>query len=254
MAWVTFHHLVGWLEAGIGNLTNGQLLVVGLLSRDDWSICGKREVDTWVGHQVGLELGQVDVEGTIESQGSSDGADDLTNEPVQVGVGWSLNVQVAAANVVDGLVVNHESTVRVLQGGVGGQNGVVWFDDSGRHLRRWVDSKLQLGLLAIINRETLQEEGGETRSCTATKGVEGEESLETSALIGQLTDPVKDKIDDLLSDSVVTAGVVVGGVLFTSDELLGMEELAVGSSADLIWNMTGKCMNTILYSSMANKT
>jgi hypothetical protein len=29
-------------------------------------------VDTWVGHQVGLELSQVDVEGTIESQGSGD--------------------------------------------------------------------------------------------------------------------------------------------------------------------------------------
>ena len=30
MTWVTFHHLVGGLEAGVGDLSNGQLLVVGL--------------------------------------------------------------------------------------------------------------------------------------------------------------------------------------------------------------------------------
>ncbi len=33
------------------------LLMVGLLSGDDRSVCGQGEVDTRVGHQVGLELG-----------------------------------------------------------------------------------------------------------------------------------------------------------------------------------------------------
>jgi hypothetical protein len=66
--------------------------------------------------------------------------------------------------------------------------------------------------------------------------VEEKESLETSALIGKLTDTVKDKVDDFLSDGVVTTGVVVGGIFLTSDELLGVEELAVCSGPDLIWN------------------
>ena len=82
-------------------------------------------MDTGVGHQVGLELGQIHVQGTIKAQGGRDGGDDLADQTVQVGVGGALNVQVATADVVDGLVVDHEGAVGVLQGGVGGQDGVV---------------------------------------------------------------------------------------------------------------------------------
>ena len=231
---VAFHHLVGWLEAGVGDLRHGELLMVSLLGRDDWGIGGQREMDTWVWHQVGLEFSDVDVESTIESQGSGDGADDLTDEPVQVGVGWSLDVQVTAADVVDGLVVDHEGAVGVLKSGMGGQDGVVWLNNGSGDLGSWVDGELELGLLAVVDGETLHEEGGESRSGTTTEGVEDEESLETSALIGQLTQPVEDEVDKLLTDGVVTTGVVVGGIFLTSDELLGVEELAVGSSSDLI--------------------
>ena len=70
---VTFHHLVGWLIACVGDLSNRQLLMVGLLSRDDRGVGSQGEVDSWVGHQVGLELSEIDVEGTIESEGGSDG-------------------------------------------------------------------------------------------------------------------------------------------------------------------------------------
>ena len=106
-----------------------------LLSRDDWSIGGQREVDTWVGHQVGLELSEIHVQGTVEPEGSRDGRHDLTNQTVQVGVAGALDVQVTAADVVDGLIVYHEGAVRVFQGGVGGQDGVVGLDYSSGHLR-----------------------------------------------------------------------------------------------------------------------
>jgi len=66
--------------------------------------------------------------------------------------------------------------------------------------------------------------------------VEKEESLETSALISKLTDSVKDKVDELLTNGVVTTGIVVGGILLPSDQLLGMEELAVCASTDLIYD------------------
>ena len=128
---VALHHLVGGLEAGVGDLGDGQLLVVGLLGRDDRGVGGQREMDTWVGHQVGLELGQVDVQGTIETQRSGDGGHDLADETVEVGVGGTLDVEVAPADIVDGFVVDHEGTVGVFEGGVGGQDGVVWLDDGG---------------------------------------------------------------------------------------------------------------------------
>jgi len=231
---ITFHHLVGWLEASVGDLGNGELLVVGLLSRDDWGVGGQREMDTWVGHQVGLELSQIDVEGPIEPEGGGDGGNDLSNQPVQVGVGGTLDVQVTSADVVDSLVVDHEGAVGVLKGGMGGEDGVVGLNNSGGDLGGGVDGELELGLLSVVYAQPLHKEGGESGSGTATEGVEDEESLETSALISQLPDPVEDEIHDLLTDGVVTTGVVVGGILLTGDELLGVEELAVSSGTDLI--------------------
>ena len=66
--------------------------------------------------------------------------------------------------------------------------------------------------------------------------MEDEESLETSALISQLPDPVKTEIDDLLSDGVVSSGVVVGSILLAGDKLLRVEELSISSGSDLINN------------------
>jgi hypothetical protein len=66
--------------------------------------------------------------------------------------------------------------------------------------------------------------------------MENQESLESSALICELSDAVQDQIDQLLSDGVMTTGVVVSGILFASDQLLGVEQLAVSSGADLIYN------------------
>ena len=63
--------------------------------------------------------------------------------------------------------------------------------------------------------------------------MEDEETLETSALIGELSDSVEDEIDDLLTDGVVTSGVVVGGIFLAGDQLLGVEELSVGTGSDL---------------------
>lgn len=84
--------------------------------------------------QIGLELGQVHVEGTIETQRSGDRGDNLANQTVQVSVGGTLNVQIATADVVDGLVVHHKGTVRVLQCGVGGQHRVVRLNYCSGHL------------------------------------------------------------------------------------------------------------------------
>ena len=45
MAGVALHHLVGGLEAGVGDLGHSELLVVSLLGGDDGSVDSKREVD-----------------------------------------------------------------------------------------------------------------------------------------------------------------------------------------------------------------
>ena len=208
--------------------------MVGLLSRDDRSVGDEREVDTWVGHQVGLELSEIDIQGTIETQRSSDGGDDLTDQTVEIGVGGSLDVEVPAADIIDGLIVHHEGTVGVLQGGVGGQDGVVGLDNSSGDLGSWVDGKLKLRLLAIVDRKALHKERGKARASATTKRVEDEKTLKTGALVSKLSDPVKDKVNDLLANGVVATGVVVSSILLASDELLRVEQLAVGASTHLV--------------------
>ena len=89
---VALHHLVGGLEAGVGDLSHCQLLVVGLLGGDDWSVGGEREVDAWVGHQVGLELGQIHVEGAVKAQRGGDGGHDLADQTIQVCVRGTADV------------------------------------------------------------------------------------------------------------------------------------------------------------------
>ncbi len=47
--------------------------MICLLGGDDWCIRGKHEMDSGVRHQVGLEFSNIDVKGTIESEGGSEG-------------------------------------------------------------------------------------------------------------------------------------------------------------------------------------
>merc|ERR1711988_501272 len=175
-----------------------------------------------------------DVEGTIETERSGQRGDHLSHETVQVGVGGALDVEAATADVVQGLVVKHDSDVGVLEEGVGGEHGVVGLDHSGGDLGGGVAAEGQLGLLAVVDGETLEEQGAEARASTTSDSVEHHEALETSALVGELAEAVEGEVHDLLTHGVVAAGVVVGGILLTGDQLLGVVQLAVGTGADLV--------------------
>ena len=193
-------------------------------------------MDSGVWDEVGLELSDIDVKGTVESEGGGQGGDDLSDESVEVGVGGSLNIEGSSADIVDGLVVKHDGDVSMLEERVSGQDGVVWLNNSGGDLWGWVDGETELGLLTVIDGKSLEEERSETGSGTSTDGVEDEETLETSALIGELSDSVEAEINDFLTNGVMSSGEVVGSIFFTGDELLWMEELSVGTGSNLIDN------------------
>jgi len=233
---ITLDHLVEGLEHRVGDLGNGKTLVVGNLGGDDGSVGEEGEADTGVGDQVGLELSEINVKGTIETKRSGDGGDTLGDQTVEVGVGGALNLEGAGADVVEGLVIDHEGDIGVLVHRVSTQDGVVRLNNSGGNLGRGVDGELDLGLLSVVDGETLKKERTETGSGTSSEGMEDHESLKTGTLVSELADAVEDKVDDLLSDGVVTTGVVVGGILLSRDELLGVEEVTVRTGTDLIDN------------------
>jgi hypothetical protein len=160
-----------------------EALVGAAVAGHNWSVRDQRVVNTRVRNQVGLELVQIDVQGAIESETRGDGADHLGDQAVQVLVARTGNVEVATADVVHGLVVDQEGTVRVLDGAVGGQHGVVRLNHCGRNTRRRVDGELKLRLLSIVGGETLEQQGTETGTGTTTEGMEDQETLERRAVV-----------------------------------------------------------------------
>jgi hypothetical protein len=92
-------------------------------------------VDARVWHKVGLELSKIDVEGTIEPKRGGDRGHDLGDETVEVGVGWALNVEIAAADIVERLVVEHDGHISVLKKRVDTEHSVVRLHHCCGHLR-----------------------------------------------------------------------------------------------------------------------
>ena len=171
-----------------------------------------------------------------ERRAREEGNTYLSDQPVKVGVGWPLNVQGPSADIVDGLVIKHNSDVSVLKQRVSGQDRVVRLNNGGGDLWGWVDGESELGLLSVVNGKSLQKKRTETRSGTTSNSVEDQETLETSTVVSQLPDSVEAQVDNLLSDGVVTTGEVVGSIFLTGDQLLRVEQLSVGSGTDLINN------------------
>jgi hypothetical protein len=208
--------------------------VLALGRRNDRSVADERVVNTGIRNKVGLELVEIDVERTIESERRGNGADNLSNEAVQVLVRRSGDIEVATADIVDSLVIDEESTVRVLNGAVSRQDSVVRLNNGSRGSGSRVDGELKLGLLAVLSRETLKEESTETGTSTTTEGVEDQEALERLAVVGNTANAVNDIVNHFLANGVVTTSIVVGGILLTTDQLLGVEKVTVFTSSDLI--------------------
>lgn len=70
MVKIIFHHL----KSSTDDLCYRKPFVVGFLSRDERSRCGQGEEDVGIRHhQDGLELCQVDIQGSVKSKRSSNG-------------------------------------------------------------------------------------------------------------------------------------------------------------------------------------
>ena len=131
----------------------------------------------------------------------------MGNEAVEVGEAGGGDSQVLLADIIDGFIVDHERTVGVLEGGVGGQYSVVWLDDGIAEPRGGVNAEFELGLLAVIGGKTLEQESTKTGASSTTKRVEDEEALETSAVVGQTPDLIHNWVDLFFSYGVVATSV-----------------------------------------------
>ena len=80
--------------------------------------------------------------------------------------------------------------------------------------------------------------------------MENQEALKTCALVSQFPNLAQEEVNDLLANGAVTLGIVIGSIFFACDELLRVEELAVGASENLIndcgFHVYKYCLSTCL--------
>jgi hypothetical protein len=75
VAWVALYHLVVGLEARHGDLLHRIRLMRCLGGGNNWGVSHEREMDSWIGNQVGLEFVEINVEGAVEAKGGGNGRD-----------------------------------------------------------------------------------------------------------------------------------------------------------------------------------
>jgi hypothetical protein len=114
------------------------------------------------------------------------------------------------------------------------EHSIVRLDNRSRNLRRRSNGETHLGLTAVVDCETLEKKRSKTGSSSSSSGVEDKESLKSSTVISHLADLVKDGINDVLSDRVVTTSVVIGCILLSVDDGLRVVEIAVLSGANRV--------------------
>ena len=113
-----------------------------------------------------------------------------------------------------------------------GEYSVVRLNNSSGDLRRRSDGETHLCLAAEVNSKTLKKKRSKTGSGSSSGGVEDKESLESGTVITHLADLVNDGVDNVLSNGVVTTSVVIGSILLSTDDGLGVVEGAVVSGTD----------------------
>ena len=190
------------------------------------------EVETREGNHVHGELAEVAVELTREAQRAGGSGHGGGHQVVKVTVGRGGELQGAEADVVQGLVVEGEALVGVLDKLVDGEGGVVRLHDGVGHLGGRDHGVGGHHAVGVLLTDLGDQKGAHTSTGSTTHGVGELEALEAVSGLGLLADNVKDGVDELSSLGVVALGPVVSGTVLSEHEVIGAEELAEGSSAD----------------------
>ena len=79
-------------------------------------------MDSRIWDQVSLEFSDINVKGTIESEGGSKGGDNLGDKSVKIGVSWSFNIESSSTDIIDSFVIEHNSNISMFKKGVSGKD------------------------------------------------------------------------------------------------------------------------------------
>mmetsp|Transcript_41418 Transcript_41418/g.86943 ORF Transcript_41418/g.86943 Transcript_41418/m.86943 type:complete len:447 (+) Transcript_41418:339-1679(+) len=225
------HHVLG-VERLLGELRDAEDAEVVRALGGEGGESHEEEVEAGEGDHVHGELAEVAVQLSGEAEGAGGPGDGRGDEVVEIAVGGVGEFEGAEADVVQGLVVQGEALVGVLDQLVNRQGGVVRFHDRVGHLGRRHDA---VGGHDTI-RKLLPDLGNQQRSHAGPRpsphGMRDLEPLEHVARLGLLPRHVHDGVDQLGALGVVSLGPVVPRAGLAEDEVVRSEDAAEGPGAD----------------------
>lgn len=129
------HHVLG-VKHLLSKLRNGDGTVAGGASGGERREADHEEMKTREGHHVNGQLSKVRVKLTGETKTCGDTRHNDRDKMVQVTICGGGELESTQANVIEGLVVDTEGLVRVLNELMDGKSGVVWLNNGVRDLEQ----------------------------------------------------------------------------------------------------------------------
>jgi hypothetical protein len=225
------HHVLG-VEHLLGQLRNADSAERVGTTAGQGSKANHEEVQTRERHHVDGELSEIRVQLTGETETGGDTGHDSRNEVVEVTVGGVGKLQGAHANIVEGLVIDTEGLVGVLDQLVDGESGIVGLNDGVGDLGGGNDGEGGHHSVGEFLADLGNEQSTHTGTGTTTERVGDLETLEAIAALGLTADDVEDLVDKFGTLCVVTLGPVVSSTGLTENKVVGTEELTEGTSTD----------------------
>ena len=122
---------------------------------------------------------------------------------VKITICWGGELKSSEANIIKSFVIDLVGDIGMFKQRVHTQDAVIRFDNSGGDLRASPDSETNLRLFTIIDGKSFQHQASQTRSGTSSDSVEDDKSLESSTIVSQLTDSVKNKVDNFFPNCIM---------------------------------------------------
>ena len=129
-------HHVAVIKHLRGQLGNSQVAIGLGIARCQGCKANHEEMQTWKGHHVDSQLSQVCIQLTRETQASRDAAHDSRYQVVEIAIVGVVDFERAKTDIIQGLVIDTECGIRVLNQLMGSQDGIVWLHDSVRDFWR----------------------------------------------------------------------------------------------------------------------
>ena len=207
--WVACCHHVASIEHLLGELRDGEgsilLTATGCQGRKAWH----EEVEAGERHHVDSQLPQVCVELPGESQRGRDPTHGHADQVVKVPVTWRGQLQRAETDVVEGLVVDAEGLICVLQELVDRQGGVVGLHHCVGDFRGGHDAEGVHDAVWVLLSDLVDEEGSHAGAGATPQRVNQLEALQAVTALTLAPHPVHHLLHQLRSLCVVTLCPVI---------------------------------------------